>query len=196
MIGLLSTFPLNLIPLHDAVQSPEYWYEILLIVAVPGSLGFIKRTYEVSYFLNTETARKTKNIFDMFFLGLAMNVAGVIVAFYLWTEIYGFTFPIPLLGLIRNYAESIIFIMVIWFTFPKQWRKETQLQKGIAYYSLFILVFHFMVNLNQSTIVLIRNVEEQYRPPLSLLLPAEREFFIWVFSKILKKCANHDGAGA
>ena len=68
--------------------------------------------------------------------------------------------------------------------------------KGIVYYSLFALVFFVMVNLNQSTIVLIRNVEEQYRPPLSLLLPAEREFFIWVFSKILKKCANHDGASA
>ena len=47
-IALLSTFPLNLIPLHDVVQSPEYWYEVLLVVAVAGSLGFMKRTYEVS----------------------------------------------------------------------------------------------------------------------------------------------------
>ena len=51
LVALLSTFPLNLIPLHDVVQSPEYWYEVLLIVAVAGSLRFIMRTYEVSYYL-------------------------------------------------------------------------------------------------------------------------------------------------
>lgn len=195
-IALLSTFPLNLIPLHDVVQSPEYWYEVLLIVAVAGSLGFIMRTYEVSYYLNMETLRKTKNISVMFLLGLAMNVAGVIVAFYLWTEIYGLVFPIPFLGLIRNYAETIIFIMIIWFNFPKLWRKESQLQKGITYYILFVLVFEVMVNLNQVTIVMIQNVEEQYQPLVCLALPVEREFFIWVFSKLLKKCANHDRASA
>ena len=54
LVGILSTIPLTLIPLHDLVVSPEYWPELLFMGAVAAALEYVKRCFEVSSILNLD----------------------------------------------------------------------------------------------------------------------------------------------
>ena len=132
----------------------------------------------------------------MVMIGLTVNLGGFIVAYNLWAKFYGLAFPIPFLGIIREYIETIMFLTIIWFSLPKNWRKDKQINRGMKWYIVLILVHYFMNNLNQITVPTIKSVEERYQPVACIALPAFKEFFIWILSKILKKCAHQDVSSA
>ena len=53
-LGLLSTFPMTLVPSHDLVKCPEYWYESLYYVTVSAIGTCFLNSCLSGYFLNID----------------------------------------------------------------------------------------------------------------------------------------------
>ena len=75
-----------------------------------------------------------------------------------------------------------------WIMFPGEWRANSKLQKRMLFYTLFLVVSAAMHLIYQAILGKIRgaNIESQHF--IALALPAAREAYIWIASKLFNKC--------
>ena len=61
ILGFISILPMTLVPVHDLVKFPEYWYEVFLSVTViANGVGFLN-CYLISYFFSVSFTLQIKN---------------------------------------------------------------------------------------------------------------------------------------
>ena len=60
--GFVMTTPLTLIPYHDLVQHPEYWFELCFSGTYSGIMGFCFRCITTGSYMNIEYLLLPKNV--------------------------------------------------------------------------------------------------------------------------------------
>ena len=197
LIGISSTIILTLIPAHDLVKSPEYWYEILFHdITGPLMWGVPFVCVKVGTLLNIKYTYAPKNISFMFLVASAASLVILLASYYLWTPIFEYHYPIPFLVFLYGFFMNGFFLLVIWLRFPFEWRKNGELQRRMKAYCLFILFSILLAISYQIIIDKIRRSDVDYQHFVALALPAIREISIWMGSKWIARCVNGDEKGA
>ena len=136
VVGFSSTLVLTLIPAHNLIQNPDYWYEILLH-AVYICLWFVPMMcIQAASFLSSKYILFKENVLFIGAVILAMIVSGLLTSYNIWTKIINYQFPIPFLGVISAMNLMFIFPLIIWLRFPEEWRKNSRIRKRIKFFSL------------------------------------------------------------
>ena len=196
LFGFMQTISLTLIPYHDLLQSPEYWYELLLPATFWGALEAVNRCTQLGTFMNMEILLRPRNMALMALAGCVCMLLLVSSTHFIWTSIFLFRYPIPLLGFMFGIFSNIYNYAFCWFLIPKEIRKISRIQKGL-FYIILQLAFQNLVGLAyQRVIQSITDSSDQYQPIVALALPIVRELNIWISEKLLKKAANGDEGGA
>ena len=191
-VTFLFTIPLLIVPAHDLVKNPEYWYELIYHGILSTTLGFIFQCFRASYFLNISHLRRFRNIFSICIVGNCATVFFLIGTYHIWSTFLGFYYPIPLLGILATYSFRVLYCLVEWFSFPKMWRRNEKLRKQMKFFLMY-LVFTIITNiLYNITIIIVSKSSHQNQPFVSLALPLEREIFLWLSTNLVKKSANGD----
>ena len=190
--GFLLTLPLTFFPLHDIIQYPEYWYEVLICVMFNASVGSVGSSFTCSYFLNIKYIRDWKNICFVGALGNVVTVFWVTFTYLLWTICLGYTYPIPFLGFMTAYLMINTYIIAIWIRLPKDWRQNTRLQRQMISYFLYIQINFLSPIIINIIVKLIRKFQNGWQPMIGLLLPLTRDAFIMIENKIFTDCSNGD----
>ena len=196
LIGFSFTIPFTIIPAHDIIKFPKYWYELFFHSTMSETLGNITFCLLAGYLLNIHHILKARQILIMCVVGNVVQFVFLVAVYLFWDELSGYQFPMPLMGLLDAYSSLTYRLITIFFLFPAQWRKSDKFRSRVKY---FILAIIFPVAMDISyniTSSLLRRFKNRYQPIVALVLPIIRKIMLHVFSKITRKTADGDLQGA
>ena len=143
--AFLSTCFQTLIPQHNVIENPDYWYELPL-VGVPTCVGLVSAyfIYTCMHWMNIAFIKSLRNIFIMWFVGGLVGITVCGVGFIFWTYALEYQYPIPLIGYILLMIISVMSFMTLWFLFPSSWRKNNEFKKRLKWVIIALTVNQFM----------------------------------------------------
>ena len=196
LVGFSFTIPFSLIPAHDLILFPEYWYEAIFHGLMASSCFFTYQCVLAGSVFNLRYPLVRNNILHILFVGNAVTLCLIIFPYFIWTQIFNYQFPIPFLNLILMRTLKILSLFLIWLKFPQEWRKNEQFKRRMGFYCLFDLFNFVMVIFYEILWKKIRETQDDYQPFAALALPVMREFAIWMGSKLIENCCDGDTRGA
>ena len=195
--GLLTTIPLTIILYRDVIEFPEFWYEILIPGPIVLAFSSVYVCIRLGSFMNIEYLFLAKMVATMFFIGFTTLFFLVVPGYYLWTSILKYQYPIPFLGFVAIYFSLTYSTSIIWFLFPKPWRRNKLFRKRMGFMALFTVLQLTFTILGYNIIVrILGKSSSQYRPMVALALPAFREINDRIFSKLIRKVSHGDTPGS
>ena len=197
LIGFSSTISLSLIPAHDVVQFPEYWYE-LLFQGPSGPLiwGALNSCVSAGFLLNVDCVLRMKNVFMILLMEFLHLEFMIVSSYYLWTTIFDYQWPMPHFGLILTFWTHIFDVLVIWIRFPLEYRKDGKFRKRFMILCSYVLFRMVLFVIYLIIYEYIETSREDYQPLVALAFPITREITVWIGSKLIAKCSNGDNKSA
>ena len=194
--GFLSTFLFTLVPAHDLVQNPEYWYEILFHGSLLHTIISIGFCLPASWFMNISLMRAPRTLAKVAIFSNLIVTTWIIITYCVWTYVFQFVYPIPFLGYSAYQMEVVVTIIVLYFNFPKRWRQNVAFKRRLRF--SVIIVQYLLISDLANTIVteILREFPNQYQPIFALLLPLNREVIIYIFPRFIDKTACGDACSA
>ena len=190
-LSMLLSMPTSLIPLHNAIKFPAYWWEVIIHAALGYTL------YEV---LNTIVECRMVFNFDFltsigFFLRFyTLNLLSLLVSsctcYLVWTLWLGFNHPIPFLGIIGYIFSNLTHFVSLWFQFPYHLRNKEVARRMFVAYILYRLWSLFYSNQLLGIKMIMDKLPLEIQWIMSVILPINRELNLLVFIKLLKKCID------
>ena len=195
LLGFASTTPFTLIPCHDLVVFPSYWYEIFL----PGILG-LNTAFAIGWllarsFLNLRYILNAQNVLFICLVGMFPPIFLLLTTYYIWTFL-GYCYPIPFLGQYTLLFQRGFSSMVIWFYLPKEWRKSSSVKKMMKCFILREIMGIIVIVVYELIVQVIKTSPDKYQPIAALALPACREVYVWISVKLVSRCSNGDNTGS
>ena len=194
LIGaILSTSIYTVIPHHNVIVNPRYWYELLLQVqfnVLPlWSSNIILRC---DSWMDIASVKTFKNFFILWLSG-SVNISLLFSVYYItWSLFFNYQWPIPFLGILLAYPTIFVLYVTLWFRFPKPWRLNTKFKGRLksfmlatGYYQCLMLQYMFI---KKSLLM----VPPEYQWCVSIILPFTREVNSRITSKLAKKACNSD----
>ena len=195
--GVVMTIPITLIPYHDLVQSPDYWFEHLLPGTYCGMIIFAYKCSASGSYMNIECLSLSRNMMLSSLAGCAYGFLFVLTTYYTWTSVFAYQYPIPLLGFAFTFLGWVCGGTFTWFLLPKKQRRCRGQQKRMGYVIVQMVFGMILATALYFVIIcIIRMSSDRYQPIAALALPAYKEIHSMVSSKLLKNAANGDAFGS
>ena len=192
LAGFLSTILFTIIPAHDLVQHPEYWYEIIFHAMIGHTLISIGFCYPASWLMNISQMRKPRTLAAVCIFSHLAGTGWILLSYFVWTHILLFEYPVPFCGYIAYSIDVIVPIIVIFFGYPKSWRQNNVFKKRMKF-ALIITQYLLILDLANTIVTeILRAFPNQYQPIIALLLPLNRELILLTFPKLIRKTASGD----
>ena len=124
IVCVTSSFPITLIPVHDNIIDPKYWYEVIL--------SFLSLTFFIaaSYVVRAQTIfncfnqRMTRIILDLCCSSFLSAAVVCCLLHFVWSLILGYLEPVPWKCVCMGYICSTVLAIRFWCTFPKELIKD------------------------------------------------------------------------
>ena len=194
--GVLPTVFFSLIPAHNLITHPQFWYEILFHFCVIETTCCVWFSYTTGCFLNTNHPQNMRNIMKFGLIGNMVAALLITCTYLIWTILLSYQYPIPLFGYFIFNVKFVAEVIVLWFLFPLEWRQNNIFKKRMKYMILSIVLFYGMAIPYAIVTEILKENQNQYQPAIALALPIMREMIIWIGTKLLKRSANGDLRGA
>ena len=192
---VLFSSPTILIPQHDTIKYPEYWYEGMINFHLTYPLHWLCVVY-----MSDELLLQTKAI-TSFRSGLLVYTITVIVwdityctGYLFWTFVLGLNWPIPFIAF-TNYVGVVAFIVTLWYQFPLDMRADEDWRKKIKAYLQSGLWTVFVSFEYQLYTKIFQAFPNKLQWVLPLMLPIALSWNKLVHNKIVKRCAASNKIG-
>lgn len=189
-ISILYSCFFLLIPQHNTIENPEYWYELPLIVSFvlgPYSvLAYVQECY-ISFGLRSFlTVRTATNLFLALSLGFSVPYC---FTYLIWTVSLGFNHPVPFV-VFCGYPMQVLFSLILWFEFPYELRNDKEFRKRLKMYMLtniWVIVIHLQYA-GFSTLFTSLPTELQWL--LAIIIPISRKMNSHLYEKLAVQYAG------
>ena len=192
VIILISTFPFTLIPAHNVILYPRFWYEFPLQVLGYGPQLAADILLHCSYWMNIDYIRKYRHFLIMCMVGFAGMAILYPCGYIIWRYALHLQYPVPFNGYIYWYTILISFYVTLWFRFPINWCKNNAFRIRLRMFLVAIL-FNKTISVQYIGISkVLLTVQTQYQWIIAILLPLERELNVRIMTKLASKAACGD----
>ena len=144
-LGIVFTSTITLLPHHDVIHDPKYWYESIYVLAIgypAAASGYI--AYSFYYLLNIDLGEPWRMTMYLFLTGMFSAVVCICTCYFVLSKYLGYPYPIPLQGyMIGNVIWSTM-IITSWFVFPYRWRKNVTIRNRMKYCILLAYIASFI----------------------------------------------------
>ena len=193
MASFLLTLGYSLIPLHNTIEQPEYWYDVLL--TRPVFCTFMAITYHISAG-TTLNIRHIQNIRNCLTTGVIYNIFWCILyvsTYIVWTQLIHLSWPLPFYNLLFYFiCNPVIFISIYLQYFPS-WRKCNDFNTRYLYFCLWWLYSTIVTNFQYNFLAkLLLEASYGYQPVIALLLPMIKKMNGWFYGLFAKKISHGD----
>ena len=195
-IGFAATIPYTVIPAHDLVLYPEFWYEILFHGAIFVAIVYVSYSCVAGYLMNLRYPQLIQNTLVMCMVGVLAIMLLLLSTYYFWTQLLMYKYPIPLFGFINILLGQIALPTVLWIRFPSDWRKKKEFQER---FGLFVLLTFMVFPTDvayQFLLSFVVTTDGPFQSVIALGLPVIREAVLFLQEKIVRKTSNGDASGA
>jgi hypothetical protein len=175
VLSLVPSFSFILIPVHNVILQPDYWYELPLQHIGDGIVLAAFAVIHSSYWMNIGYIKKVRYFLILSFTMVANNFLLYSSGYIIWTCVLGYSFPIPFIGTIVVQIALITTYTVFWFQFPIAWRKNDECRKRLK---SFLAAIAFNSTLTLQYIIMTRVLiafQENNQWVIALSLPIMRD---------------------
>ena len=190
VLGTLLNSVTALIPVHDVIKNPEYFYEgVLTEVFFTLYLGTAFVFY-ASYLLKVDCIRNFTKCakVSIGLVAFRLCIEGALNIY--WIVVQGNRYPMPFHTLIIGIAIYSARFALIWYQFPEEWRKSSEFRKRYGFYMLravVFILFHIEYTIFKKIMLEINSTWQWIVPAL---LISVKEMNIWITSKLSIKAAG------
>ena len=189
-LSILITSILTLIPRHNSVLYPFYWYEIaIMYILVIAATTAFSHILEFFIYLNiTELASFKMGL--RYFMKVLLVVGIPYLSIYsIWTIVLGNSHPMPFFVMATYMTSWIFSFVLIWFTIPSDLRKDKVARmkiKAYFFYQCMWIVIQFQLTaLTQIFQMLSAGLRPQWI--MALLIPSCRALNHKILGKLVYK---------
>ena len=198
VICIVFTIPITLIPQHNVIESPEYWYEMMipttLCVLLYWSILAILR-FKV-FFEDIKSLASVKTWLVVFLaFAVPYNIA-YSICYVIWTYGLGYNHPLPFVGYIAIFPMFPVALTTIWYQFPRDFRVNPSTRKRLISYFGYMSVFYMACMERNILNVLMVVIPTNFQPIMAIVLPVTRELELWVLEKFVDKVTNGENRDA
>ena len=187
-VCILLSSPVILIPQHDAIMFPQYWYELLLTFSITYPIHWTLLAILDNKFLLKITDLTTPK--TCLILGLAPMIGFIVVycSLYLfWAFHLGYNFPMPLACFISQ-IMWLVFMFTLWCQFPKDIRLDKESRKRLKSF-VWYLIWVFLISYVYNTLqMMLKKMPQKAQPIMAIILPMMRSIDAKVLKAFISKC--------
>ena len=191
--ALTSKWIYTLIPVHNVIENPNYWYELPLQLMI----GYLViwatyGTFACSYFMNIKYIRKLRHVLVLWFILASLTIIFFGTLFLVWEDLMQLRYPVPLMGYIYLLISILGIIVAIIFRFPWSWLKHEKFRKRLVWFSVAFFLAQLLYFEYGILTKLFLVLPKHYLWIPALILPFIREINSWLFIKIYSKSSDGD----
>ena len=192
ILSVVFTLYITVVPQHNAIGNPEYWYEIILTHMFSWLPIAAVDLVSVCHFCIGTKGRNTIKACAIAYLVGALNtcmLSGIMILF--WVYFGGLTYPMPFHGYLVGALSWCVMFVVFWNQCPKEWRSNSGSRKKL----LFCLLYLNMLLVGELAYKGIRKsfllIPKDYHWPLIFVLLVVRELNTMCLGYLGKKIAGY-----
>ena len=96
------------------------------------------------YWMNTDRIRKIDKFFKFYVFICVTSVGTGVVGKLIWSDVVGLRHPMPFYGMILAYIAILVTFVGLWYSFPINWRKNSEIWGRFKFFCLAILTNLFI----------------------------------------------------
>ena len=188
-----STILYTFIPVHNIILFPEYWFELpLQIMFTLLPLWSMYIIFRCSYYMNIHFIKNYSRFLLMWVVVGLTTLTVFVLSYVVWVYMLEYQYPVPLIGYLVFINMIISALVVLWYLFPKGWRKNKIFRKRLKIFTIATIYEQFCtIEYGIVTTVLIE-IPTDYQWIPALFLPLIREINIWIITKLLSSVPDGD----
>ena len=126
ILSFFLTAPVSVIPLHNALHFPEYWYESNLPLVCFALFAGFYIPIRAGYYMNVGYIKGMRYIIIICTTGTLISSLMLLVAYYTWTNILHYQYPIPFINYGLAYIDFVTLHIGMWFCLTSESRIYAQ----------------------------------------------------------------------
>ena len=194
LLTLLSTSLVVIIPMHNLILHPEYWYEMgfqFVIGILPIGLG--RTIYEFSALMNIDYILGIRHYRTIYLACAVTCIASMVGLYVIWVLLLGNRYPMPFHVMLYALPMKAVELVVLWFRFPRNWRCNPDFRKRMKWLYVAAFVGNMIGNASYSLLdFMFVKIPPSYQWILAIVLPFFNEFNVWTMQKLAGKASFGD----
>ena len=142
------------------------------------------------YWMNTDRIRKIDKFFKFYVFICVTSVGTGVVGKLIWSDVVGLRHPMPFYGMILAYIAILVTFVGLWYSFPINWRKNSEIWGRFKFFCLAILTNLFITLIYTAYTKVFTIVPAKWQWGAALFLIPVREFNMWLQNKVSTKAAG------
>lgn len=189
---ILFSVPTILIPQHDTIKYPNYWYEGMINFHLTYPIHWICIVYMSNeILLQVQCLTSVKSFATLYVVtSFGMDIT-YCIGYLIWTFLLGLNWPIPFLAIV-NYVGVSLFLFTLWYQFPYEMRIEPEGRKKIKSYLLSGVWVVFVAFQYQCYAKVFQGFPAEIQWILAFVLPMALSCNKWAYNRIVKSCSVLD----
>ena len=194
LLTLLSTSLVVIVPMHNLILYPEYWYEMgfqFVIGILPIGIG--RTMYEFSAWMNIDYILDIRHCRIIYLATAVTCIASMVGLYVIWVLILGNRYPMPFHVMLYALPMKVVELVMLWFRFPRNWRCNPDFRKRMKW--LYVAAFVGDIIGNGSYTLLdymFVKIPPSHQWILAIVLPFFNEFNVWTMKKLAGKASLGD----
>ena len=196
LLGIVTSFFATsiyiLIPVHDVVTNPEYWYEIMLQTSVILVVMGVFFVVNCSEWMNIDRIKTIKNAVIVSIVLVIVYITIWCLSYVVWTHGLDYQWPIPFVAYLVTYTAIFYGWIALFYCYPKAWRKDKLFNKRIK---IFLVALSFNMGAGMAYQIILKGfivLSDNYQWILVVIFPLIREFYLWLTLYFGKKACAGD----
>ena len=193
--ALASKWIYTLIPVHNVIQDPYYWYELPLQLMFGYLLIWVTySSFACSYFMNIKFIRKFHHMSMLWIVMVSLTLVFFGTLYLVWEDLLHLRYPVPFMGYMYLGMSILGIIVAIWFRFPVSWLKHDGFRKRLIWFSISFFLAQLLYVEYAFLTKMFLSLPKSYLWIGALFLPIVRELNIWLQIKMYLKASDGDPA--
>ena len=186
-VCVLFSSPILLLPQHNSIIHPDYWYEIIIV----GCLSFgLTQTFDTmmacKFYFKVDSMMSLRVHIYLYLIGAVSWIFAWSMTYLVWTVLCGYNHPLPL-SLAVGYIWFLVQYIALYVLFTREISIRDEFRKKIRAFN-FSRVYMIFYSCQFDGVTLLFNIlPSKIQWILALLLPLLREINIHILCKILLK---------
>ena len=194
--ALSSKWIYTLIPVHNVVEDPSYWYELPFQLMFGYLLIWVTYgTFASSYFMNIVYIRKLRHIAILWFIMALLTLTFFGCLYLVWEDLLHLRYPVPLMGYIYLVISIFGILIALCFRFPLPWLKHQCFRKRLAWFCVAFFLAQIIYVEYAFLTKLLLSLPQHFLWIPALALPIVREANTWLQTKMFLKASDGDPSG-
>ena len=193
----IPTILIAIIPFHDVIKKPDYWYEFPLVgtlIVLPAWIACL--LVKSSCFINVKLLKRHRIFQKLYVMEFFVLWTMQIAAFNVWTKIANYQYPFPFYGFISTYIATAAFYLGLVLQFPPKMRKEVHMKNRLQSLGVALVCSQYLTVLYLPLVKMMLLCPVNYQWIVAFAFPLLREFNIWMTFQFAKRSCNGDAKSA